>query len=205
MRVTRVRRSAVDDPATLATFARHFETGEPIPPGLIRSMVRANGLNRAFQARQQMVLARHWAWMVLKIARIKVEVDGLEKISPDGSYVFAANHRSYMDTPVVLASILLEAGGKPEHMELAEPMLASALQKFPDDADLVYGVGMLRLLADRYPEAIAMLRQVVNRIVVDYRSGDLELDWKHGARTSVVYDWQWSGKRKGKRLLGFFV
>jgi len=36
---------------------------------------------------------------------VKVKVEGLEKISPDGSYVFAANHLSYMDTPVILASI----------------------------------------------------------------------------------------------------
>ena len=54
---------------------------------------------------KQIVLARTWASMLLKIARVKVEVEGLEKISPQGSYVFAANHRSYMDTPVVLANI----------------------------------------------------------------------------------------------------
>jgi Flp pilus assembly protein TadD len=62
----------------------------------------------------------------------------------------------------VLTSILLEAGGKQEHMELAEGMLAAALKKFPEDADLLYGLGMLRTLADRYPEAIGLLRKVVS-------------------------------------------
>ena len=36
---------------------------------------------------------------------MKVKVEGLEKIAPDGSYVFVSNHLSYMDTPVVLANI----------------------------------------------------------------------------------------------------
>ncbi len=34
-----------------------------------------------------------------------MHVEGLEHISPGGSYVFIANHLSYMDTPVVLAHI----------------------------------------------------------------------------------------------------
>jgi thimet oligopeptidase len=48
----------VEDPATLATFARHVETGQPIPAGLVRSLVRASEFNRGFEARQQMVRAR---------------------------------------------------------------------------------------------------------------------------------------------------
>jgi Flp pilus assembly protein TadD len=73
----------------------------------------------------------------------------------------ATEHDSSSRPAVVLTSILLEAGGKPEHMELAEGMLTVALQKFPDDPNLLYGVGMLRTLADRYPEAINLLRKVV--------------------------------------------
>jgi 1-acyl-sn-glycerol-3-phosphate acyltransferase len=34
-----------------------------------------------------------------------VSVEGLEHIDPAGSYIFAANHLSYMDTPVILANI----------------------------------------------------------------------------------------------------
>jgi 1-acyl-sn-glycerol-3-phosphate acyltransferase len=32
-------------------------------------------------------------------------VEGIEQIAPDRSYIFAPNHLSYMDTPVVLANI----------------------------------------------------------------------------------------------------
>jgi tetratricopeptide (TPR) repeat protein len=73
----------------------------------------------------------------------------------------ATEHDSTSRPAVVLTTILLEAGGKPEQMELAEPMLAEALAKFPEDANLLYGVGMLRVLGDRYPEAIELLRKVI--------------------------------------------
>jgi 1-acyl-sn-glycerol-3-phosphate acyltransferase len=36
---------------------------------------------------------------------VKVSVEGLEHIDPNGSYIFIANHLSYMDTPVILAHI----------------------------------------------------------------------------------------------------
>jgi Flp pilus assembly protein TadD len=73
----------------------------------------------------------------------------------------ATEHDKSSRPAVVLTSILLEAGGKQEHMEIAEPMLAEALAKFPEDVNLLYGVGMLRVLADRYPDAIELLQKVV--------------------------------------------
>jgi 1-acyl-sn-glycerol-3-phosphate acyltransferase len=54
---------------------------------------------------RQIAVAQAWARCLLWVSGVKVKVEGLEKISPDGSYVFAANHLSYMDTPVILASI----------------------------------------------------------------------------------------------------
>lgn len=54
---------------------------------------------------RQMVVARAWARMLLRIAGVRVTIEGLEKIEPHGSYVFASNHASYMDTPVVLGLI----------------------------------------------------------------------------------------------------
>jgi len=49
--------------------------------------------------------ARVWARSLVRIARVRVKVEGLEKIDPNQPYVFAANHLSYMDTPVVLSRI----------------------------------------------------------------------------------------------------
>jgi 1-acyl-sn-glycerol-3-phosphate acyltransferase len=55
--------------------------------------------------RRQAAIARGWARVLLWVSGVTVKVEGLEKISPDGSYVFVSNHLSYMDTPVVLANI----------------------------------------------------------------------------------------------------
>jgi len=45
------------DPATLATFAKHHETGEPIPADLVKQMNRANDFGKGLQVRRQMVYA----------------------------------------------------------------------------------------------------------------------------------------------------
>jgi 1-acyl-sn-glycerol-3-phosphate acyltransferase len=55
--------------------------------------------------RKQIVFARQWARTLLAVSGVRVHVEGIEKIDPNGSYVFAPNHVSYMDTPVVLANI----------------------------------------------------------------------------------------------------
>ena len=46
------------DPRTLATFARHAQTGEPIPAPLVLQMRRASEFGQGIEVRQQMVLAR---------------------------------------------------------------------------------------------------------------------------------------------------
>jgi 1-acyl-sn-glycerol-3-phosphate acyltransferase len=55
--------------------------------------------------RGQARLARVWAKLLLALSGVKVRVEGLEHIDPNGSYIFIANHLSYMDTPVIMAHI----------------------------------------------------------------------------------------------------
>ena len=45
------------DPATLATFARHYQTHEPIPADLVRQMKRAKDYGEGLRTRRQMVYA----------------------------------------------------------------------------------------------------------------------------------------------------
>jgi 1-acyl-sn-glycerol-3-phosphate acyltransferase len=56
-------------------------------------------------ARKQIEVARAWAWTMLFFGGVKVDVEGLDKIDPNGRYVFASNHLSYIDTPVVFSRI----------------------------------------------------------------------------------------------------
>jgi 1-acyl-sn-glycerol-3-phosphate acyltransferase len=61
--------------------------------------------DRNKDSRKQIAIARAWARSLLRIAGVKVRVEGLEKIDPKGSYVFVSNHVSYMDTPVIFSNI----------------------------------------------------------------------------------------------------
>ncbi len=50
-------------------------------------------------------LARLWGRILLAVSLIRVRVEGLEKLDPEGTYVFVANHGSYMDIPALLTAL----------------------------------------------------------------------------------------------------
>ena len=49
--------------------------------------------------------ARAWSWLILRTTGVRVRVEGLERLDPARSYVFAANHQSIYDIPIVFASL----------------------------------------------------------------------------------------------------
>ena len=49
--------------------------------------------------------ARVWSRLVLSLAPVRLEVEGLDSLRVEGTYVFCANHQSYMDIPVLLAAL----------------------------------------------------------------------------------------------------
>jgi 1-acyl-sn-glycerol-3-phosphate acyltransferase len=55
--------------------------------------------------RAQHRVACAWGRMLLKIAGVKLRIEGLQRIQPGGTYVFVSNHLSYMDIPSILPSI----------------------------------------------------------------------------------------------------
>jgi 1-acyl-sn-glycerol-3-phosphate acyltransferase len=48
-------------------------------------------------------VARLWGRVLLAVSFIRVRSAGIENLDPAGSYVFVANHASYMDIPALLA------------------------------------------------------------------------------------------------------
>ncbi len=50
-------------------------------------------------------MTRAWSWIVLKIAGVSIEIDGLDKLERGKSYVFISNHASLLDIPAVLYSL----------------------------------------------------------------------------------------------------
>jgi thimet oligopeptidase len=66
------------DPATLATFAKHYQTGKPIPAALVNQMNRANEFGRGLQVRRQMVFA-DLSLSIYDRDPASVDVDGILK------------------------------------------------------------------------------------------------------------------------------
>ncbi|MEP7354449.1 MAG: lysophospholipid acyltransferase family protein [Acidobacteriota bacterium] len=56
----------------------------------------------------QLGVARRWAKSLLWIAGVSVEVEGAENLQGISRCVFAANHLSYMDTPVMLGHVPIQ-------------------------------------------------------------------------------------------------
>lgn len=52
--------------------------------------------------------ARTWSWLILKTTGVKVQVNGLERIDLKRSYIFAANHQSIYDIPILFASLPIQ-------------------------------------------------------------------------------------------------
>ena len=80
------------DAATLQTFARHYETNEPIPSELVAQMNRAEEFGKGLQVRQQMAYAK-LSLSIYDRAATKVDTDALVKqISAEYSpYPFVEN------------------------------------------------------------------------------------------------------------------
>jgi 1-acyl-sn-glycerol-3-phosphate acyltransferase len=49
--------------------------------------------------------ARLWSTLILKTSRVRVHVAGLDQLDRSRSYVFAANHQSIYDIPIVFSSL----------------------------------------------------------------------------------------------------
>jgi 1-acyl-sn-glycerol-3-phosphate acyltransferase len=49
--------------------------------------------------------ARAWSWLILKTSGVRVAVDGLQRLDPSRSYIFAANHQSIYDIPILFSSL----------------------------------------------------------------------------------------------------
>ena len=49
--------------------------------------------------------AQWWSWLILATTGVRVQVEGLEHLTPGATYVFVANHQSIYDIPVLFGSL----------------------------------------------------------------------------------------------------
>jgi tetratricopeptide (TPR) repeat protein len=62
---------------------------------------------------------------------------------------------------MVLASTLVEANAKAADLEAAEPLIAGALERFPQDYKLLYAAGLVRIVQNRNDEAKKLFERVL--------------------------------------------
>lgn len=67
------------------------------PPILAAAVFRGGGAPFFF--------GRLWSWALLSTHRVRVVATGGERLRPDRSYVFIANHASHLDSPAIAVSL----------------------------------------------------------------------------------------------------
>jgi thimet oligopeptidase len=78
------------DPATLATFATHYKTGEPIPAKLVMQMRRASEFGQGLDVRGQMVFAR-----------VSLSLHDRDPKRVDATALYKETHNRYLPYPHV--------------------------------------------------------------------------------------------------------
>jgi 1-acyl-sn-glycerol-3-phosphate acyltransferase len=103
---------------------------------------------------KQMAVARLWARLLCRLAGVRLTIEGLEHIDPQAHYIIAANHLSYMDTPVVLG-----------HLPVNFRFMAKAgLFKVPFLGTHLASAGHLPVVTDNPREGIKALNEAAKLI-----------------------------------------
>jgi 1-acyl-sn-glycerol-3-phosphate acyltransferase len=93
----------------MSPFAKLWAIGVKAPVIILSTMLfgTVSVATSFFDAngRKQHAIASSWARWLLTVAGARVRVRGLENLQPGESYIFAGNHLSLYDTPVVLGHI----------------------------------------------------------------------------------------------------
>ena len=105
--------------------------------------------------------ARAWAWLILKTTGVRVTVVGADKLDPGRSYVFASNHQSIYDIPIVFASL-------PFQLRI---VAKESLGRFPFLGWHLSRTG--HLLVDRSRPGVGIVKKMARLI--------------HGARSLIVF------------------
>jgi 1-acyl-sn-glycerol-3-phosphate acyltransferase len=115
-------------------------------------------------------LSRVWSVITLKLFRIRVRIEGIEHIDRTRNYVYAANHASYTDISVLLASV-------PDNIRL---ILRDSLTRIP-----IWGWSLLAspfIIINR--SSPAKSKASIEKAVETIRKGASVLLFPEGTRTA---------------------
>jgi 1-acyl-sn-glycerol-3-phosphate acyltransferase len=83
----------------------------------------------ASTGRTQHRLSRHWARWLLRACGLRLKVEGAGNVAPGGSYVFVSNHRSYLDSAIVLPRIDVQFRFFAKHSVFYWPLIGYHLKR----------------------------------------------------------------------------
>jgi 1-acyl-sn-glycerol-3-phosphate acyltransferase len=114
-------------------------------------------------------LGKCWAWLLMRTNRVKIQIEGFEKVIRQRSYVFIANHASFLDPPAVALALQnpLRFVGKRSLGRI--PLFGSAIRL------------ARMILIDREDSKNA--REIINRAVQDLKDGISACFFAEGTRS----------------------
>lgn len=115
-------------------------------------------------------IARSWGWILLRIAGVRVQVEGLEHLRPGQAYVYAANHRSNFDIFVLISTL------PGRFLFVAK----KSLFKIPIFGQALSAIGSVSVDRDNLQSAI----QSLNRAAAIVKSGISMIIFPEGTRAT---------------------
>lgn len=114
-------------------------------------------------------LGKLWAWFLMRTNRVKIQIEGFEKVIRNRSYVFIANHASFLDPPAVALALKnpLRFVGKRSLAKI--PLFGSAIRL------------ARMILIDREDSRNA--REIINRAVQELKDGISACFFAEGTRS----------------------
>jgi 1-acyl-sn-glycerol-3-phosphate acyltransferase len=112
---------------------------------------------------------RAWAWLVLKTNRVRIRIEGIEKIEGNKSYIFMSNHASNLDPPAIAFTL--------EHT--LRFVAKKSLAKIPMFGIAIRLAKMIIIDRDNAQSA----REAINRAVRDLTGGVSAFFFAEGTRS----------------------
>ena len=134
--------------------------------------------------------SRAWSRVVLFLSGVRLAIDGLDHLEANGKYVLCANHQSYMDIPVLLASLPFQFRFAAKKELFRVPLLGWHLRRaghFPVDRE--NPVAAMRALGpsvDRIREGVPLVffpegRTSIDGGIASFKNGAFSIGQRSGA------------------------
>ncbi|HPD61332.1 MAG TPA: lysophospholipid acyltransferase family protein [Thermodesulfobacteriota bacterium] len=114
-------------------------------------------------------IEQQWGRLLLLVAGVKTEIQGVEKISPSVSYIIMANHQSYFDIFLLLFSPVL-----------IRWMAKKELFKIPIFGKILRWIGAIEVDRENKSKAYLSIKKAVDKI----REGSTVLIFPEGTRSA---------------------